>query len=170
MNLPTRIMALLMDNPLRRWGQKPKSLLERMGLESGMRVLEVGCGPGFFAIPASELLGGEGMVYALDPNAGMVQILREKARRRGLRNIETIVASAEETGLDDDSIDFIYMVDTLHHIEQKERAFKELHRVLTPGGYVVIADTHMGATEIVDMASKQGFSLTSSEKPIGSYT
>lgn len=66
--------------------------------------------------------------------------------------------------MDDDSIDFIYMVDTLHHIEQKERAFKELHRVLTPGGYVAIADTHVGATEIVDMASKQGFSLTSSEK------
>jgi ubiquinone/menaquinone biosynthesis C-methylase UbiE len=157
-------MALLMDNPLRRWGQKPKRLLKRIGLERGMRVLEIGCGPGFFTIPASELVGEEGMLYALDPDAEMVQILKEKATRKGLRNIETIVAGAEETGLDDDSIALVFMVDTLHHIERKERALQELHRVLKPETAMVILDTHLKAEDIVEMASSQGFSVTGSEK------
>jgi ubiquinone/menaquinone biosynthesis C-methylase UbiE len=138
--------------------------LERIGLEGERRVLEVGCGPGFFPLPASQLVSGEGALYALEPDAGMVQILQEKARRKELRNVETIVAGAEETGLDDDSTDFAYMVDTFHHIEQKERALQELHRVLKPGDALVIVDTHLKAGDIVEMASSQGFSLTSSEK------
>ena len=164
MNLRKRIMALLMDNSLRRWGQKPKRLLEKIGVESEMRVLEVGCGSGLFTVPASELVGQKGTLYALDPDTEMMQILQEKIERKGLRNIETIVAGAEETGLDDDSIDSAYMVDTLHHIAQKERALKELHRVLKPRGALVILDTHLKAGDIVEMASKQSFSLASSDK------
>lgn len=55
------------------------------------------------------------------------------------------------------------MMDTLHHIEHKE-SLKELHRVLTPGGNLAIMDTYIEARDIVDIASKQGFSVAGSEE------
>ena len=55
----------------------PYKLLNAAGLKPGQKVLEVGCGPGFFTIPAAKIVGAEGVVYALDVNPFAVEAVKE---------------------------------------------------------------------------------------------
>ena len=54
------------DNPLLPIFRNPHKLLKAAELKPGQKVLEVGCGPGFFTIPAAKLVGKEGFIYAVD--------------------------------------------------------------------------------------------------------
>jgi len=60
-----RIIELMHDNRLLPYFRDPYKLLRAAGLEQGQQVLEVGCGPGYFTIPAAEMVGDEGEVYAV---------------------------------------------------------------------------------------------------------
>jgi len=60
------IISVMHDNPLLPIFRNPYRLLEVAGLKSGQKVLEVGCGPGFFTLPAAKIVGEEGYIYAVD--------------------------------------------------------------------------------------------------------
>jgi len=66
----------------------PYKLLNAAGLKPGQKVLEVGCGPGFFTIPAARIVGEKGRVYALDINPVAVETVRRKIKERGLKNVD----------------------------------------------------------------------------------
>jgi len=59
----------------------PYRRLTQAGLGSGQRVLEVGCGPGFFTVPAAKITGEAGFVYALDINPAAIEHVRHKVDR-----------------------------------------------------------------------------------------
>jgi len=63
---------------------KPEKLLVPAGIKKDQQVLEVGCGPGFFTIPAAEMVGEKGMVYAIDINPYAIKKVEKKIaiRRR----------------------------------------------------------------------------------------
>ena len=63
-NFVFSIITLLHDNPILPFLINPFRLLKTAGLKPGQKVLKVGCGPGFFTIPAAEILGDEGILYA----------------------------------------------------------------------------------------------------------
>jgi len=65
-------LALFLGNPLRRLTMNADRVLTRMGVQEGLTVLEVGCGPGFFTIPAARMVG-EGTIYALDVHPMMTE-------------------------------------------------------------------------------------------------
>ena len=58
-NFSFRIISLMYDNPLLPYFRNPQRLLKAAGLKPGQKVLGVGCGPGFFTIPAAKIVGGE---------------------------------------------------------------------------------------------------------------
>ena len=60
------MIEIIHDNPIMRRLRNPYKLLKAAGIQKGMKVLEVGCGPGVFTIPAAELVGEERVVYAVD--------------------------------------------------------------------------------------------------------
>lgn len=99
-------------------------LLDAAGVKSGVRVLDVGTGPGFVACAATER---GALVRAVDQSVAMVQI----ARAAG---VDAIESGAEVLPFDDDSFDAAVGGYVLNHLPRPARAVAELGRVLTPGG------------------------------------
>jgi ubiquinone/menaquinone biosynthesis C-methylase UbiE len=112
--------------------------LNAAGLRVGQKVLEVGCGPGFFTIPAAKIVGDEGFVYALDLNTFAVEHVRRKIERAGLKNVEVVSADAVKTGLPESSIDVAFLFSVIHAFPDVGAVVKEMHRVLKQQGIMSI--------------------------------
>jgi ubiquinone/menaquinone biosynthesis C-methylase UbiE len=116
----------------------PDTKLTIAGLKAGQNVLEVGCGPGFFTIPAARIVGDEGHVYALDVNPVAVEHVRRKIGREGLTNVQVILADATQTGLPGESIDVVFLFAVIHAFQNVSEVMREMHRVLKTSGMLSI--------------------------------
>jgi demethylmenaquinone methyltransferase / 2-methoxy-6-polyprenyl-1,4-benzoquinol methylase len=117
---------------LGRWHRK--RALRKAGLSTGMRVLDVACGPGLVTQGAAEVVGPSGYVIGLDPSSGM---LRE-ARKGSLQSL--VQGWAETLPFRDASFDFVSMGYALRHVSDLRAAFREYLRVLKPGGVVLVLE------------------------------
>jgi len=116
----------------------PYDRLNAAGLKPGQKVLEVGCGPGFFTIPAAKIVGDEGFVYALDLNSFAVEHVRRKVERSGQGNVKVVYADAIKTGLPEGSIDVAFLFSVIHAFSEVGEVMKEMHRVLKADGIMSI--------------------------------
>jgi ubiquinone/menaquinone biosynthesis C-methylase UbiE len=116
----------------------PYKALEAAGLEPGQKVLEVGCGPSFFTMPAARIVGEEGSVHALDISPLAVERVQQKIEKEGMTNVETILADAAQTGLPDQSFDLVFVFGLAHPIGDMENILTELHRLLKPEGILSV--------------------------------
>jgi demethylmenaquinone methyltransferase / 2-methoxy-6-polyprenyl-1,4-benzoquinol methylase len=123
-----RVMALGSGSLYRR-----KALL-RAGLDSGMRVLDIGVGTGLTARQAAHLVGESGQVTGIDPSIGMIQSAKVPA------GVELRVGSAESIPAADETADFVCMGYALRHIADLSCAFGEFLRVLKPGGLICLLE------------------------------
>ena len=111
---------------------------EALLVEAGHRVLDVGCGPGFFAAELLPLVGADGAVVGVDTSAPM---LAAAARRcEGLGNASFHEGSATSLPFEDHSFDRVLCVQVLGHVADVPAALAEFHRVLRPGGRVLVWD------------------------------
>jgi ubiquinone/menaquinone biosynthesis C-methylase UbiE len=137
------IITFILDNPLRRFTMNPVNVLTRMGLQRGLSVLEVGCGPGYFSIAAARL-AEEGNLYPLDISPHMVERVKKKAQKHNLEHVKTINAPASATGLEDESIDLILCIDVLPDVRDTDSTFREMYRVLKLDGVLSVFEPHAG--------------------------
>jgi len=133
----------------------PYDLLTRAGLKGGQRVLEVGCGPGFFTIPAAQMVGETGYVHALDINVVAVEHVRRKIARTGLANVEVKLADAGETGLPDESCDVSFLFGVAHSFKDVNKVLREMHRVLKRGGSLSI-QSRLSEKELLRTVTAKG--------------
>jgi arsenite methyltransferase len=104
----------------------------------GERILDVGCGPGFYCAELLDEVGPGGSVVGLD---GSPQMLALAARRcAGHGNVEFAQADATALPVDDAGFDAALCVQVLEYVPDPSAALAELHRVLRPGGRVVVWD------------------------------
>jgi len=134
----------------------PYKLLNAAGLKPGQKVLEVGCGPGFFTIPAAKIVGEKGKVYALDVNPVAVETVRRKIEEKDLKNIEVILADASETGLPDKSIDVAFLFGVIHALDNVDAVMQEVHRVLRAKGILSIQKSWWSEKKLLDAVTKNG--------------
>ena len=104
-----KLMARIMESPLRRKINDPVKALKAAGIRAGIRVLEVGCGTGFFTLPAAHLVGNEGRVHALDIHPLAIKEVSKKIQEAGLENVSLTKANAVNTGLSSNSLDLILL-------------------------------------------------------------
>ncbi len=133
-------IARLLDNPLRRLIMPPEKNLERMGLGSGMHVLEVGPGPGFWTLAAASRVGPQGRVCAVEISPRLAALVARKARLQGLTWVHVVVADAQALPLAEGSFDHAFFVAVLGEVPDPVRALEEARRVLRPGGRVIITE------------------------------
>ena len=116
----------------------PYKVLNAAGLESGQKVLEVGCGPGFFTVPAAGIVGEEGSVLALDVSPLAVEHVQRKIETEGVTNAEVALANAAQTNLPDQSFDLAFVFGFARPIGGMEAIWTELHRLLKAGGILSV--------------------------------
>ena len=109
-------------------------VLDAAGIEPGETLLDVGCGNGLIGFGALEL--GAGEVVFVDVSAALLDDCRELADKAGVtERCRFVEAQAEDLrGVADESVDVVTTRSVLIYVEDKERAFREFHRVLRPGG------------------------------------
>ena len=120
-----------------------EEIIERSGIEKGMTVLELGCGPGVHTIEFAKALGEKGKLYAVDMQSKMISRLKEKLSKpeyKCLSNIEMKVANAYDLPFSNETIDLVVMVGVLGEIPDKNRALKEIRRVLKLGKILAISE------------------------------
>jgi len=157
-NFAFRMMSLMHDNLLLWIFRNPYKLLKAAGLRYGQKVLEVGCGPGFFSVPAAKIVGENGIVYALDIHPLAIKRVQEKMKKEGIGNIETVLADATKTGLPDKGIDIAFLFGFVHHTEGLENILSELYRVLRQEGVLSIEKTPwVSEKKLVNAVERNGF-------------
>lgn len=112
----------------RRWVQ------ERHGLRKGHKLLDVASGTGLVAVESAKILGTAEGITCLDPSEGMLEVARSKLAAK------FVLGRAEKMPFEDNSFDFLTMGYALRHVTSLEETFREYHRVLKPGGRVLILE------------------------------
>ena len=115
--------------------KKREVLLTRA--KRGDVILDYGCGIGFNTIPAAEIVGEEGMVYALDIHPLAIRAVEKKIRKKRLKNVKTILSDLN-TGLPNESVDIVLLYNVLPMVKNRPALIKELYRVLKPGGVLSV--------------------------------
>jgi len=121
----------------------PVNVLTKMGIQKGLTVLEIGCGPGFFTIPAARIVE-ECNIYALDLSPLMIENVKKKVKKQRLENVKTITATASNIGLEDESIDLIFCIDVLSDITDIDSTLQEMYRILKFNGILSVFEPHTG--------------------------
>ncbi|MEO5340698.1 MAG: methyltransferase domain-containing protein [Magnetococcus sp. MYC-9] len=132
---PARATSLL--DPQQRFIADPLALVREMGIQSGMRVVDLGCGAGFFTQALLETVGAAGRVVAVELQEPILALLRE--RLSGHSRLDMIVANLLDTGLESGGWDAVFVAFTLHEVPVAT-ALIEIRRVLRPGGLLAILD------------------------------
>jgi len=108
--------------------------------EPGQRVLDLGCGCGMDVFVASILVGETGSAVGLDMTEEMIHRGRLAAKDWSPRNVSFEIGNIEELPFDDRAFDLVLSNGVLNLVPDKDRAFREIARVLRPGGRFAAAD------------------------------
>ncbi|MCG2736688.1 MAG: class I SAM-dependent methyltransferase [Candidatus Methanoperedenaceae archaeon] len=153
-NLGFKLMALTFN--LRDLLRPRINILKEAGIKPGHHVLDYGCGSGSYIMDTARLVGGSGMVYALDIHPLAIQLVHNLASKKKLMNVTTIHSDCR-TGLPDKSLDVVLMYDAFHDLEKPDDILKEIHRVLRSDGILSFSDHHMKEEEIASKVTKNGW-------------
>lgn len=159
-------LGRLLLNPVRRWLQDPRRILAPF-VEKGMRVLELGPGPGFFTLELAERVGEKGKVFAVDIQEQMIRGLCRRVEKAGLiARVDPRVCNEQTLGVSDlaGSIDFALVFAVLHETPDPERVLLEIRETLVPEGLLLLAEPkgHVRIQQfrrLVESAERNGFQL-----------
>jgi len=126
------------DEALGLWAKYGGRTLERLALQPGATVLDVGCGTGASAIPAAEQVGPTGTVIAADLADRLLAIARRKAAARKLENIEFRHGDMENLGYPDQFFDAVICVFAIFFVPDVAKQISELWRMVRPNGQLAI--------------------------------
>jgi ubiquinone/menaquinone biosynthesis C-methylase UbiE len=122
-------------------------LREALAPAPGERLLEIGPGTGYYALPVAEWVGPSGTLELLDVQQDFLDHTMGRAREHGLSNIVPTLADAQAMPYEDATFDGAYLATVLGEVPDRSAALRELRRVVRPGGRVVFGelfgDPHM---------------------------
>jgi len=162
--------AKVFDDPARDTWQKPHEVIRMLALKPDAKVADIGSGTGYFSVRLAHFVP-KGHVYGVDIEPDMVRYLGERAKGLKLGNVTAVKGEADGARLPE-KVDLVLMVDTYHHIEEREKYFGRLRWFLNPGGRLAIIDfteqSPMGPPRSTRIAPEQvktelaaaGFKLT----------
>jgi arsenite methyltransferase len=111
---------------------------EALGAASGERILDVGCGPGFYCTELLDEVGPSGSVVGVDSGPAMLELAARRCR--GHKNVKLHEADATSLPVDDASFDAAVCVQVLEYVAEPTAGLAEINRALRPGGRVVVWD------------------------------
>ena len=120
------------------WARYGGRTIQRLSLNKGARVLDVGSGSGASAIPAAMEIGSDGSVVAVDLSSNLLGLAKSKAENLNLNNIEFIQGDMTSLGYPDNTFDAVICVFAIFFVPDMEKQVGELWRMVKPGGKLAI--------------------------------
>ncbi len=115
-------------------------IVAALELEPGMAVADLGAGTGLFTRLIAEQVGPMGKVYAVDIAKPFLEHIAADARKRGLKQVVTVLCDQESTHLPPQSVDLVFLSDVYHHLERPEKVLASIRRALRPRGQLVVVE------------------------------
>ena len=129
-----RALAAVMESRLRYRFFGPEQALAGSGIRPGQSVLEIGCGTGYFTLPAARLLGDQGSLVAIDRLPASVEAVAARVRAAGLQNVRVIEGDGLDTKLDAETVDVVLIFGVIPApMLPMDTLLAEMDRVLKPG-------------------------------------
>ncbi len=159
-------VGYLLISPLRTLFQNPDKLIKPY-ITSGMKVLDLGSGMGFFSLPITRMIGATGKVICVDIQEKMIRSLKKRAKKAGLTDrIETRICNQNSLGLDDlkEEIDFALAFAVVHEVPHAPQFFDEIFRTLKPTGRLLIVEPKGHVSEkdfniTISLTQQNGFKI-----------
>jgi len=151
------------DNPFTTTN-RAATIVDHLELRRGMRVLDIGCGPGRVTLPIARKLGPDGEVVAIDLQSGMLARAKERAAAANLKNIRFVQRAVGVDPLDVHDADRALLVAVLGEIPDRESALNAIFAALKPGGILsiteIVFDPHYQRRSVVtQLALAAGFQV-----------
>lgn len=121
----------------------PEQNIEKVHIDPGMKIADLGSGAGHYSIAAAKLVGPSGNVYAVDVQKELLEKLKNESLQQGISNIELIWADLDEpmgTKLADNLVDRVIIANVMFQVEDKDALLAEAKRILKPKGKVLFVD------------------------------
>ena len=135
----------LLEGPDRDKWQKPDQIMDALGVADGSKVADIGAGAGWFTIRLARRVGPNGVVYAQDIQQQMLDAIRRRVEREGLRNVHTTLGAETVANLPAGELDAVLVVDTYPEIRGDRVAYlKNLAAALKPNGRIGIVNYKLG--------------------------
>ena len=158
--------SFMMDNPLRRLIQNPAKILGEY-IKPGDTVVDIGCGPGFFAVDMAKMAGENGTAIVVDMQAAMLESVRKKARRKGVEDrLRFHQCAPDRIGLSIQA-DFILAFYMVHETPNAAAFFREAKSMLKKDGKLLVVEPkmHVGQNDfeaMLHVAKSEGLDIIDS--------
>lgn len=125
----------------KKWSQADR-VVRILKIQKGQMIADIGAGGGYFSVLLARATGSAGKIYAADISTRSLDFINRYAHKQGVKNVITILARQDHSGLQNNSVDLVFLRNTYHHISKRVAYFRRLIKVLKPGARVVIIDYH----------------------------
>jgi SAM-dependent methyltransferase len=129
-----------LERPEREKEERPDLLLAALQLKPGQAVADIGAGSGYYTRRLAGLVGESGLVYAVDIQPEMLEMLGRKMAEAKIRNVKPVLGTITDAKLPRASVDLVLMVDVYHEFDHPYEMMQGLCAALKPGGRVVFVE------------------------------
>ena len=129
-----------LDRPEREAEEAPSLLVRALRLKPGMVVADIGAGSGYLSFMMAPRVIPGGKILAVDIQPEMLEIIKNKARANGRRNVVPVLGKVDDPNLPAASVDLILMVDVYHEFDHPYEMTDAMVRSLKPGGKIVFVE------------------------------
>ena len=122
-------------------GEVIQELKDKKYVVPGMKGADFGCGGGYFTALLAQIVGSEGIIYAIDIQEDVLKEAQEFLKNLNLRNVKFLKQDLEiNCGLPTNSVDFVFISQVLYQSENPDKIIQEAKRVLKNGGYLILLE------------------------------
>ena len=145
--LPAQDYIDRMERPGRVVKLQADAVIEKLGLEPGDLVADIGSGGGAFSVPMARAIGPGGMLYAVDIDQEMLDFVSARAEKEGVGNITAVLGEYDDPKLPVKNVDVAFFHRVLHMIEHRQAYINAVAKYLKPDGRIVIIDRNREDSE-----------------------
>jgi precorrin-6B methylase 2 len=132
--------ASWLERPSREKEEQPQLLLKVLALKEGDVVAGIGAGTGYHSRRMAQAVGSSGMVYAVDVQFKMLQLLIQNLQKEGIQHVRAVLGSETDPRLAAESLDLALMVDVYHEFSYPYEMLQAICQALKPGGRLVFVE------------------------------
>jgi ubiquinone/menaquinone biosynthesis C-methylase UbiE len=129
-----------LERPERKAEEKPDQLIQALHFKKGEAVADVGAGTGYLSAPIAQMVGTNGVVFAVEIQQEMLDLLLAKMKRQGITNVRPVLGTVKDTKLPQSAVDTVLMVDVYHEFSYPYEMMRSICASLKKNGRVVFVE------------------------------